>query len=131
LVAAANAGDRGPETVVNAMAAHPFLVAGTERLGTRLAEVTTGRVLAKVGAEGVYGVMVRDRGLGIALKARDGAKRAGEVALVGVLEALALLEPGEAEALERWARPDVRNTRDEVVGGLRPVVELERDGDTQ
>ena len=129
LAAAASAGEPGPETVVEAMAAHPFLVAGSGRLGTRLAEVTGGRVLAKVGAEGVYGAMVRDRELGIALKARDGAKRAGETALMGVLEALGVLEPDEWDALESWARPVVRNTRDEAVGGVRPVVELEERSD--
>ncbi len=125
LARAANAGEPGPESVVEAMAAHPFLVAGTGRLGTRLAEVTAGRVLAKVGAEGVYGALVRDRELGIALKARDGAKRAGEVALIGVLDALGVLEPAERAALAARARPEVRNTRDEVVGELRPAVELE------
>lgn len=127
LVRAAGAGQPGPMTVVDAMASHPLLVAGTGRLGTGLAEVTNGRVLAKVGAEGVYGVMVRGRDLGIALKARDGAKRAGEVALLGVLGALDVLEPGEAAALGSRARPKVRNTRDEVVGTLRAVVELEVD----
>lgn len=125
LVAAADAGEPGPKAVVGAMAAHPQLVAGTDRLGTRLAEVTGGRVLAKVGAEGVYGAATVDGGLGIALKARDGAKRAGEVALLGVLGELGVLEPDELGALDRWARPEVRNTRDELVGGLRAVVTME------
>ncbi|MFO7892538.1 MAG: asparaginase [Longimicrobiales bacterium] len=125
LVAAAGAGEPGPKAVVGAMATHPHLMAGTDRLGTRLAEVTGGRVLAKVGAEGVYGAATVDGGLGIALKARDGAKRAGEVALLGVLEELGVLEPDELGALERWARPEVRNTRDEEVGELRALAELE------
>ncbi|MDX1673761.1 MAG: asparaginase, partial [Longimicrobiales bacterium] len=128
LGAAAVAGEPGPAAVVGAMTAHPFLVGGTDRLCTRLMEATAGRVIAKVGAEGVYGALTRG-GLGIGLKARDGAKRAAEVALLGVLEALDELEPGAREALERWARPDVRNTRGEVVGGVRPVVELEMVGD--
>ena len=131
LAGAASAGETGPATVVEAMAAHPFLVAGTGRLGTRLAEVTAGRVLAKVGAEGVYGALVRDRELGIGLKARDGAKRAGETALLGVLDALGVLEPEERDALASWAEPAVRNTRDEVVGGLRPVVGLEEPTGTE
>ncbi|MDX1674682.1 MAG: asparaginase, partial [Longimicrobiales bacterium] len=84
LAAAAVAGEPGPAAVVGAMAAHPFLVGGTDRLCTRLMEATDGRVIAKVGAEGVYGALTRG-GLGIGLKARDGAKRAAEVALLGVL----------------------------------------------
>ena len=127
LGAAAEAGERGPAAVVGAMTAHPFLVGGTGRLCTRLMEVTDGRVVAKVGAEGVYGAAVPERGLGIGLKARDGAKRAGEAALLGVLDALGVLGADERDALAKWWRPDVRNTRDEVVGSIRSVVELERD----
>ncbi|MBW3553301.1 MAG: asparaginase [Gemmatimonadetes bacterium] len=112
------------ERVVDAMTEHPFLVAGTDRLCTRLIEVTTGRVLAKVGAEGVYGAASGEGGVGIALKARDGARRAAEVALLGVLEALELLRPGEVEALEPWARQSLKNTRGERVGEVRPAVDL-------
>lgn len=125
LAAAAEVGDPGPAAVVTAMTTHPFLVGGTDRLCTRLMEVTGGRILAKVGAEGVYGAAALDRGLGLALKARDGAKRAAEVALLGLLDDLGLLQPGELAQLDRWARPEVRNTRDEVVGRIRPVVALD------
>lgn len=125
LVTAAGAGEPGPAAVVSAMRDHPFLVGGTDRLGTRLMEATGGRILAKVGAEGVYGAAAVDGGPGIALKVRDGARRAGAVALLGVLDALGLLDATERDALASRARPEVRNTRDEVVGELRPVVELE------
>lgn len=110
--------------VVAAMTAHPFLVAGTNRLCTRVLEVTGGRILAKVGAEGVYGAACRESGLGIALKAKDGARRAAEVALVGVLEALELLRPAEAEGLRQWSRQPLRNTRGERVGEVRAAVAL-------
>ena len=108
--------------ILDAMGRHPFLVGGTDRLCTRLMEVTSGRVVAKVGAEGVYGALSRSTHEGIALKARDGATRAAEVALLWALEMRGLLEPGELEELKRWARPEIRNTRDEAVGSLRPAV---------
>ena len=123
LVAAARVPERPAARVVAAMAQHPYMVAGTNRLCTALMEATGGRIVAKVGAEGVYGAADRDRGLGIGVKARDGARRAGEMALLGVLEELDLLEPGERDALERWVRPSVKNTRGEVVGSVRAVVE--------
>jgi L-asparaginase II len=111
--------------VADAMTGHPFLVGGTGRLCTRLMEVTRGRVLAKLGAEGVYGAASREGGVGVALKARDGARRAAEAALVGVLDALGLLRPEEAAALERWARQPLENTRGERVGEVRSAVALE------
>ncbi len=124
LAAAAAEGESPAGRVVGAMVRHPFLVAGTGRLCTALMEATDGRILAKVGAEGVYGAAALDRAWGIALKVRDGARRGAEVALVGVLEALELLHAEEVERLAEWARPAVRNTRGDVVGEVQSRVEV-------
>lgn len=125
LAAAAERGESGPARILGSMADHPHVVGGTNRLCTRLAEVTEGRVLAKVGAEGVYGAIVPQRALGVALKVRDGARRAAEVGLLAVLDALGLVGSDAMEALRPWARPDVTNTRGERVGEVRAVVELD------
>lgn len=120
---AAAAGDPGPATLVEAMTAHPFLVAGDGRLCTDLMAVGEG-VVAKVGAEGVYGAAVPSRGVGIALKVEDGAMRASEPALVAVLDALGFLSSGALDRLDRYRRPRVRNTRREEVGEMEVFLEL-------
>jgi L-asparaginase II len=125
---AASTGEPGPARVAAAMAARPHLVAGTDRLCTVLMSVTGGRILAKVGAEGVYGVMVPSAELGIALKVEDGGRRAAEPAVLAVLRELALLDAGEWEALAEMAEPAVENTRREKVGMLRARVRLEAAG---
>lgn len=112
--------------VIGSMRRHPFLVAGSDRLCTRLAEVTAGRVVAKVGAEGVYVAASVEDGRALALKVRDGARRAAEAGLLGALAALELVSVAELEALAPWWRPAVRNTRGEVVGEVRAVVDLGR-----
>lgn len=114
--------------VLGAMGRHPFMVGGTGRLCTELAGITDGRVVAKVGAEGVYAGAIREPYLGLALKVRDGARRAAEVALLGLLAHLDLLRPEELDALAERVRPVVRNTRGESVGRIRPVVEGRRHG---
>ena len=116
---AAAAGSQGPARLQAAVAAHPFLVAGTGRLCTRLMEVTGGRVAAKVGAEGVYVAWVPAAGLGLALKVEDGATRAAEPALLALLEDLGLLRAEEVTALAPFARGEVVNTRGEVVGSVQ------------
>jgi L-asparaginase II len=128
---AAQDGDPGPAAIVEAMANHPFMLAGTGRLCTELIEATGGRVIAKTGAEGVYCAMVPSEGLGLALKVEDGARRAADVALVGVLEALGLLGAGERKRLAPWRVAEIRNTRDERVGEVRAEVELESVGKGQ
>jgi L-asparaginase II len=123
----AEAADRGEAAaqVVSAMTAHPFSVGGSGRLCTALMERTGDRIFVKTGAEGVYCAGLPERGLGVALKALDGGKRAAEVALLKVLADIEALPREDLNALASFARPAVRNTRGEVVGEVRASFELE------
>ena len=114
-----------PGRIVRAMRQHPDMVAGAGRLDTDVVRVTGGRVLAKIGAEGVFAALVPGAELGVVLKVHDGAKRAAGPALIGVLRSLGVLTGEEVAALAVYAEPDVLNTRGERVGAIRPVVELE------
>jgi len=122
----AAAAERGeaPARIVGAMTGHPFMVGGTGRACTAVMERARGRAFVKLGAEGVYGAGIPARGLGIAIKVADGARRGAEVALVRVLRLLDVFDDGEVAALARWGRPEVRNTRLEVVGEIRPAFAL-------
>lgn len=117
LVVAAEGGG-APGRVIGAMVSHPFMVAGTGRLCTRLVEVERGRVLAKTGAEGVYAAADRERGLGVAVKVEDGAWRAAAPALLAVLARAGILSPGSTRALAEHAEPPLTNTVGDVVGRL-------------
>lgn len=103
--------------VVDAMRARPDLVAGRRRLCTAIMRAQP-NVLAKVGAEGVYGAALLDRGWGIAIKVEDGNTRAAGVCLLAVLDALGV-KPSARTALPRYAEPPINNTRGDVVGALR------------
>jgi L-asparaginase II len=107
-----------------AMRAHPFLVAGTGRLDTELLEAGTGRVIAKVGAEGVYCAAIPDLGLGLALKVEDGANRGLAPALLGLLD---LLAPDVARGLDHHRSPAIKNTLGVTVGRVVPCIALQRD----
>lgn len=113
----------GASAVVGAMTRHPKLVSGEGRAVTRIMEATGGTVLAKEGAEGVFCLAGPEAGWGLAVKVADGGRRAGAPAALGILEALDLV-PGEAlEELDDLARPSLRNTLEEVVGGITPRLE--------
>lgn len=73
---------RAVSIIRQAMAAEPFLIAGSDRLCTQVIQRSSGAVLVKVGAEGVYCAAIPEVGIGIALKIADGAARAAEVAIV-------------------------------------------------
>jgi L-asparaginase II len=121
LARAARADDDVPARIVHAMRTRPFLVAGTDRFDTVLIEESEGRVLAKVGAEGVHCVALADAGVGIAVKVEDGAPRAQYPAVLRILQLLGTLPDPLPPRLADFLERPVRNTRGEVVGRLGPV----------
>jgi L-asparaginase II len=106
--------------IVAAMRAKPFLVGGTERFDTTIAEETDGAIIAKVGAEGVHCAMIPQRGLGVAIKVEDGALRAQHAALLAVLAQIGALPASLPDRLAEFARRPLKNTRGETVGEIGP-----------
>ena len=102
-------------SIVSAMTTHPGLVAGVRRTCTALMKAYPGRILAKLGAAGVYGAALLEEGLGIAIKVLDGNLMASGVALMAVLDALGLA-PTPSSHLADYASPVMANTNGDVVG---------------
>lgn len=115
---AARRGEEIAMRVVQAMVSHSFLVGGTDRFDTVLMEETDGRIVSKVGAEGVHSAVVLDRGIGIALKVEDGNSRAQYPALLHLLQELGALPAPLPQRLADILRKPVRNSRGEVVGSI-------------
>jgi L-asparaginase II len=115
---AAARGEEFPRRVVDAMSSNPFLVGGTDRIDSAVIAETEGKVVSKVGAEGVHCAMLVDRGIGIAIKVEDGAQRAQVPALLRLLQELDALPEQLSPRLSEWLRKPVRNTRGECVGSV-------------
>jgi L-asparaginase II len=105
-------GLEGATRVVAAMSAHPDLIRGPDAADTELMRTQPGWI-AKGGAEGLL-CAASPKGLGVALKAEDGAGRAVRSALASFLSRLGV-ETGELGAVP------VENSLGEVVGELRAV----------
>ncbi len=104
-----------------AMQTEPAYVGGTERFDSALIERTSGRIVGKIGAEGVHGdALLRER-LGLALKVLDGGRRAVAPAATGLLRRLEALEPHEAQALAGFASPPLRNVAGRAVGRIEAL----------
>ena len=121
LAAAAERGDAEPARVLGAMRAHPFLVGGTDRFDTVVIEETQGRVIAKIGAEGVHAVAIPERGLAAVVKVEDGAFRAQHPAVIRLLQYLDVLPAELPPRLASFLRSPIVNTRGATVGEIRPV----------
>lgn len=107
--------------ILEAMTIHPELVAGEGRPCTEMMRAHPGRVVAKVGAEGVYSALLVREGLGVSLKVEDGHSVASALAIAAVIQELGL-KPQPAALLKK----PITNSRGEVVGEMRINGGLER-----
>jgi L-asparaginase II len=103
----------------DAMAAHPFLVAGTGRFDTALLEVAGAGVTAKIGGAAVWAAVVRPDGPGVAIKLEAGAGEAIPVVALAVLQHLDVLAAQLPERLLPFARLTLRNWAGRDVGEVR------------
>jgi L-asparaginase II len=113
------------ERVVRVMTAYPELIGGTSnRLDTEVMRAARGRVVSKVGAEGVYTAGINPckewpNGLGLALKIEDGDdKRARPTVVVEALRQLGVLRDESLEAVARYAFFPLKNRRGDLVGEI-------------
>jgi L-asparaginase II len=120
------------QRIVRAMMDFPEMVGGTEdRLDTELIRAGAGRLISKIGAEGVYTVGVLPcerwpRGLGLALKIEDGDdRRARPPAVIEALRQLDVLNETELKALGAYAPTIIINRRGDRVGEARAAFKLE------
>ncbi len=117
--AAAQRGEEIPSRIAKAMGSNPFLVAGTDRIDSVIIEESDGRVLTKVGAEGVHSAVILESGIGVAIKVEDGNQRAQQPALIRVLQELDALPDPLPPRLEEFLVRAVKNSRGETVGETR------------
>lgn len=111
---------RAAAQLVQAMIAHPDLVAGEGRACTQLMRAAKEPVAIKTGAEGFFIAVLPGRGLGLALKISDGATRASDCAIAALLVRLGVLDPNNPE-VGRFLNPSIRNWDGLVTGEIRPI----------
>ncbi len=103
-------------SILAALEKHPEMIGGTGRVDTDLLRTTAGRIVSKVGAEGLWGVGVAGESLGMAVKCDDGAARGRFHAGLALLRRLDLLSDAEWEGLAPHHDPIRRNHRRIDVG---------------
>ena len=111
------------QRIVSAMTDYPEMIGGrAERLDTVIMQAARGKLISKVGAEGVYtaGVLPCDewpRGLGLAIKIEDGEdRRARPTVVIESLRQLGVLKDEAMEAVKPYASFTIENRRGDTVG---------------
>jgi L-asparaginase II len=94
------------DRAVSAMRAHPYLVAGRDRLDTAVMETIDG-IVVKTGAEGLVCAAVPASGFGVAVRVEDGSSRAAGPVLIAALHRLRVIDDEHLERLAPFSRPPV------------------------
>lgn len=110
--------------IVEAMVAHPEMVGGESRYCTDLMNAFGGRIFGKAGAESVYCLGDRERGIGIAVKIEDGGARAIYPVVNEVLRQLGIGVDGALKTLHAYTNPPITNMSGSVVGRVETTFQL-------
>lgn len=113
--------------IVSAMLNYPELIGGAGRLDTLIMQAAPGRVISKVGADGVWlcGVLPNEKwptGLAIALKVEDGDdKRGRPVIAVEILRRLGVLRSDDLTGISPMP---VKSRRGDTVGSVTATLDI-------
>jgi L-asparaginase II len=110
------------QRIRQAMANAPYMLSGQGKFDTLIAAAFGERVIAKVGAEGVYCGAFPDLGMGVAIKCDDGSMAAAEV-MMATVTALHLTVRSETQeqTLQTLMQPDLKNWNGRLVGQVQPA----------
>jgi L-asparaginase II len=113
------------QRLMKAVLNHPEMIAGDQRMCTDIMRAAPGKVFAKSGAEGSYGLSLTGHGLGIGIKIADGHPRALHPTVVEVLRHYGVLSEKALHALRSYGpHITLQNARKEVVGSIEPIFHL-------
>ena len=87
------------ERIARAMTYHPRMIAGEGAFDTELMCLSEGELVSKSGAEGIQCVGRVGQGMGLAIKVKDGAKRAKYAVAIHLLRQMGWISPAIAENL--------------------------------
>ncbi len=107
------------QRALDAIAAHPKMVSGTDQFCTDLAVATQGAVIGKYGALGVYGAVHRPTGEALAVKLVAGHEKPAKAVAAAIMADTGWISDAQAQALSKHMQPPNMNNCGEQVGALR------------
>lgn len=110
--------------ILDALRQHPEFLAGDDRYDTLLIRTTSGRIIGKMGAEGVFALCIPSQKIGIGFKIEDGNFRALYPTVTETLRQLGYLSDEEHAALLNWHPSVIRNHAGTEVGLIQTCFQL-------
>ncbi len=109
------------ERIVRAMTHYPIMVGGAGHFDSELIQQTGGKLVSKAGAEGIQCIGRLGEGMGLAIKVKDGSKRAKYAVAIHLLRQMGWISPTVAESLSEQFLILSKYKRLEVLGDLSMI----------
>ena len=93
----------------------PEIAGGSKSVNSILTKLSKRRAFVKNGAEGVFVAIIPEKKSALAVKIIDGASRAAEVAIAGLLSELKIINNDQ---IEKNKKMPIRNSANQVVGSM-------------
>ena len=91
----------------------PEITGGTNSVNCILTKLSKGRIFFKNGAEGVFVALIPEKKSALAVKIIDGAARAAEVAIAGLISDLKIIDENE---LKKIIEKPIKNSANQDIG---------------
>ncbi len=93
----------------------PEITGGNKSINSILTKLSKGKIFVKNGAEGVFVAIIPEKKSALAVKIIDGASRAAEVAIAGLLSELKIINN---EKINKIKKTIIKNSANQIIGSM-------------
>ena len=104
--------------IFNSCVKYPEITGGSKSVNSMLTKLSKGKVFFKNGAEGVFVAIIPEKKSALAVKIIDGARRAAEVAIAGLISELKIINN---EKIEKFKKKPIENSAGQIIGSMKWV----------
>jgi len=94
----------------------PEIAGGSKSINSILTKLSKGKVFFKNGAEGVFIAIIPELKSALAVKIIDGASRASEVAIAGLISELKIINNDKVEKIKKSS---IKNSAGKIIGSIK------------
>jgi len=94
----------------------PEIAGGSKSINSILTKLSKGKAFVKNGAEGVFVAIIPEKKSALAVKIIDGAARAAEVAIAGLLSELKIINN---EKIDKIKKTPIKNSANQIIGSMQ------------
>jgi len=102
--------------IFNSCVKFPEIAGGSQSINSILTKLSNEKVFFKNGAEGVFVAIIPEQKSALAVKIVDGASRAAEVAVAGLISELNIINNNQIEKIKKGP---VKNSTGEIIGTIK------------